>query len=59
MKANEGDGVIVKGHHVGEPDRKAMIVEVQGSDGAPPNVVEGDVLPCGGRRHRMALCAAP
>ncbi|WP_030172107.1 DUF1918 domain-containing protein [Spirillospora albida] len=42
MKANVGDWVIVRGHHVGEPDRKALIVEVHGGDGEPPYVVEWD-----------------
>ncbi|WP_396451967.1 DUF1918 domain-containing protein [Actinomadura sp.] len=42
MKAKKGDWVIVHGHQVGEPDRKALITEVHGKDGAPPYVVEWD-----------------
>lgn len=42
MKANIGDWVIVRGHLVGEPDRKALIHEVHGHNGAPPYVVEWD-----------------
>ncbi|GGV40851.1 hypothetical protein GCM10010182_76850 [Actinomadura cremea] len=42
MKARAGDWVIVKGHRAGEAARKAMIVEVNGPDGAPPYVVEWD-----------------
>lgn len=42
MKANKGDWVIVRGHQVGEPDRKALITEVHGKDGEPPYVVEWD-----------------
>lgn len=42
MKANEGDWVIVRGRQVGEPDRKALITEVHGRDGAPPYVLEWD-----------------
>jgi hypothetical protein len=36
MKATVGDRLIVSGHHVGEPDRDAEILEVHGPDGAPP-----------------------
>jgi hypothetical protein len=36
MKAAVGDRLVIKGHHVGEPDRDAEILEVQGKDGAPP-----------------------
>jgi hypothetical protein len=39
MRASPGDRLIVKGHHVGEPDRDAEILEVRGEDGAPPYFV--------------------
>jgi Domain of unknown function (DUF1918) len=39
MKANVGDRLVIKGHHVGEPDRDAEILEVHGEDGAPPYLV--------------------
>lgn len=39
MKASVGDRIIVKGHHVGEAIRDAEILEVRGSDGAPPYFV--------------------
>jgi hypothetical protein len=39
MRANAGDELIVKGHHVGDADRKAVIVEVHGGEGAPPYLV--------------------
>ncbi|MFB4298513.1 DUF1918 domain-containing protein [Actinomadura sp. NTSP31] len=42
MKANRGDWVIVHGHRVGEPTRKAVVLEVHGRDGEPPYVVEWD-----------------
>ncbi|TYK43620.1 DUF1918 domain-containing protein [Actinomadura decatromicini] len=42
MKANNGDWVIVRGHQVGEADRKALILEIHGENGAPPYVVEWD-----------------
>ena len=36
VQARAGDRVIVKGHHVGEPDRDGEILEVRGSGGGPP-----------------------
>jgi hypothetical protein len=36
VNAKVGDKIIVKGHHVGEPDRDAVVLEVHGADGAPP-----------------------
>jgi hypothetical protein len=39
MRANVGDRIIVRGHRVGEPDRDAEVLEVRGSEGAPPYVV--------------------
>jgi hypothetical protein len=36
MRANAGDELIIKGRHVGDADRKAVIVEVHGGEGAPP-----------------------
>jgi hypothetical protein len=36
MRATAGDRLIIKGHHVGEPDRDAEILEVCGKDGGPP-----------------------
>jgi nitroimidazol reductase NimA-like FMN-containing flavoprotein (pyridoxamine 5'-phosphate oxidase superfamily) len=39
MHANAGDRIVVKGHHVGEPDRDAEILEVHGANGTPPYVV--------------------
>lgn len=42
MKAQVGDRIVVRGHHVGEPDRHGEILEVRGDDGAPPYVVRWD-----------------
>ena len=42
MKAKVGDRLVIKGHHVGEPDRDAEILEVHGEDGAPPFLVRWD-----------------
>jgi len=39
MRAHVGDRLIIKGHHIGEPDRDAEILEVRGPDGGPPYVV--------------------
>ena len=39
MQATEGDRIVVRGHHVGEPDRDAEILEVRGEDGTPPFLV--------------------
>jgi hypothetical protein len=42
MQAAVGDRLVIKGHHVGEPDRDAEVMEVHGEDGAPPYVVRWD-----------------
>lgn len=39
MKAQVGDELIVKGLHVGDPDRQGVITEVHGKDGGPPYLV--------------------
>jgi hypothetical protein len=39
MKAARGDRLVIKGHHVGEADRDAEILEVKAADGAPPWLV--------------------
>jgi hypothetical protein len=39
MRASVGDRIVIKGHHVGEPDRDAEILEVHGQGGEPPYVV--------------------
>jgi hypothetical protein len=42
MRAHVGDRLVIKGHHVGEADRDAEILEVRGEDGAPPFLVRWD-----------------
>ena len=42
MKAAVGDRLVVKGHHVGEHDRDAEILEVRGGNGEPPYLVRWD-----------------
>lgn len=39
MKAVPGDWLVIRGHAVGRPERRAMIVEVRGPDGGPPYLV--------------------
>jgi len=39
MKARVGDELIVKGFRTGDPERKGVIAEVHGTDGAPPYLV--------------------
>lgn len=39
MQASAGDRIVIKGHHIGEPERDCVIVAVRGEDGAPPYVV--------------------
>lgn len=42
MDAAIGDRLVVRGHHTGEPDRAAEILEVRGPDGSPPYLVRWD-----------------
>ena len=39
MKAQVGDELVVKGRHVGDPDRMGVIIEVIGEAGGPPYLV--------------------
>jgi hypothetical protein len=39
MKADKGDRVVVKAHHVGEAERDGEILEVRGESGSPPYLV--------------------
>lgn len=36
LQARPGDRFIVRGHHLGEPERDGEILEVLGEHGAPP-----------------------
>lgn len=51
MQAKVGETLIIRSHHVGEPDRSAEILEVRGEAGAAPFLVrfedghEGLVFP--------------
>ena len=39
MKASKGDRIVIRGHHIGDADRDAEVIEVRGPDGAPPYLV--------------------
>ena len=51
MQAKVGEKLILKSHHVGEPERTGEILEVRGEEGGPPFLVrfedghEGLVFP--------------
>ncbi len=40
MKANVGDHIVVRGHRAGQPDRRCVVLEVQGENGQPPYLVK-------------------
>lgn len=42
MRAAVGDRIIVRGSHLGTPDRSAIVLAVEGADGAPPYRVRWD-----------------
>lgn len=39
LRARVGDRLVIRRHHVGEPDREAEILEIRGEGGRPPYVV--------------------
>ena len=39
MQAKVGDRIVVRGHHVGDPNRDCEVLEVHGTDGGPPYLV--------------------
>lgn len=42
MQASIGDRIIIRGHHVGEPDRDGEILDVRGDQGGPPYLIRWD-----------------
>ena len=42
MDAKVGEVLVLKSHHVGEPDRTGEILEVRGEQGGPPYLVRFD-----------------
>jgi hypothetical protein len=39
MRAEKGDRIVIRGHHIGDPERDGEIIEVEGEDGNPPYLV--------------------
>jgi hypothetical protein len=39
LRAKPGDRLVIRGHHQGEPERDAEILEAHGRDGTPPFTV--------------------
>lgn len=39
MHAQIGTRIVVKGHHIGDPDRDCEVLEIHGKDGEPPYLV--------------------
>ena len=42
MHARPGDQLVIKGHRMGQPDRRGEVLDVRGPDGGPPFVVRWD-----------------
>jgi hypothetical protein len=42
MYAHPGDQIRIKGHHVGEIERRGEILAARGTDGTPPFMVRWD-----------------
>lgn len=42
MQAHVGDELVIKGHHVGEPDRKGEVLEARGPGDTQPFMVRWD-----------------
>jgi Domain of unknown function (DUF1918) len=40
MRAAVGDELVVRGRHVGDEDRKGVIVEIHGDHGGPPYLIQ-------------------
>jgi hypothetical protein len=39
VEAHVGDRIVIKSHHLGQPDRDCEVVEVRGQEGGPPYLV--------------------
>ena len=42
LRASPGDEIVIKGHHLGEPEREGEILEALGPEGMPPFEVRWD-----------------
>ncbi|KAA0232352.1 MAG: hypothetical protein JJLCMIEE_00360 [Acidimicrobiales bacterium] len=51
MQAEVGDMLIVRGHKVGDPERRAKVLEVRGSAGGPPYIVAWEDDRSGSNEH--------
>ena len=40
MQVSVGDRIIVRGHSSGEPNRDCLVLEIHGSEGGPPYLVQ-------------------
>jgi hypothetical protein len=51
MHAQAGDILLIRSHHIGEADQKALVLQVRGEHGEPPFIVrwsdghEGMIFP--------------
>jgi hypothetical protein len=39
MNATAGDRIVIRGHHIGEPDRDCEVLEARGPNGTAPFLV--------------------
>jgi hypothetical protein len=42
MRASVGDRIVIRGHHVGEPNRDCEVLDVEGAEGGSPYRVRWD-----------------
>lgn len=42
VKAQIGDKIVIRGHHVGDADHSGQVIAVRGPDGEPPYEVRWD-----------------
>jgi len=42
MFAKVGDRILVRGHRMGQPDRRCVILKIDHKDGVPPYIVQWD-----------------
>ena len=42
MHAHSGDQIVIRGHHVGDPERTGEVLEAHGRDGEAPYLVRWD-----------------
>jgi len=52
LRARSGDHLVIRRHHLGEPDRDGEVLEAFGKDGGPP-------FGSAGRRTEARPCSIP